>query len=249
MSLIFQKNKVAYGFFGKEIPGSHAYSIKENNEKIARENIKHLQAFAAEIFKCPDISISLMKQVHGDQIILVDEIAKLPKEADGQLTTTPNVALAIQTADCLPIIFYEEEKGVIAACHSGWPGSFAQIGAKTLKKMQNLGADISKIKIIIGPAISQQSYEVTEEFYDRFIGQSIENSRFFLKTNSEGKYLFNLKSYNVNNLLKAGIIEKNLEIIDVNTYENRERFYSFRRFTKNEDPNYGSNISLIYLKR
>jgi copper oxidase (laccase) domain-containing protein len=79
--------------------------------------------------------------------------------------------------------------GIVGAAHSGWQGALKGIAQNTVKEMVDLGADISKIKAVVGPCISQKNYEVGEEFLETFLLEDQYNMRFFAngKTN---KYHF-----------------------------------------------------------
>lgn len=165
-----------------------------------------------------------LKQVHSNKVLVVDNQSQNTSytEADALVTTISNIKLCIKTADCVPILLYSQS--VVAAIHAGWRSAYTGIIQKTVKSMVDLGAD--EIVAYIGPCIRQDSYEVDEIFYEKFITQHIENKRFFSNLH------FNLPSYCKSILNKLGIVK----IIDEesDTYKNPNKFYSYRYHMKND---------------
>eukprot|EP00828_Plagiopyla_frontata_P048000 TRINITY_DN9053_c0_g1_i3.p3 TRINITY_DN9053_c0_g1~~TRINITY_DN9053_c0_g1_i3.p3 ORF type:complete len:180 (-),score=28.93 TRINITY_DN9053_c0_g1_i3:555-1094(-) len=112
-----------------------------------------------------------LKQIHSDKV-LVYSLDKYIKDMEGDaiVTQEKNVAIGVFTADCVPIILVDKIKGVIAAIHSGWKGTFDSITLKTIEKMKNeFKCDNSNIKAYIGAHIRQCCYEVSEDLKDKFI--------------------------------------------------------------------------------
>ena len=90
-----------------------------------------------------------------------DEIFKNPPEADAVITARPNTALGIMVADCVPVLLYDEKKGVTGAVHAGWRGTAQGILRNTIQKMASVfGSNPADIRIAIGPAIRKCCYEV-----------------------------------------------------------------------------------------
>lgn len=87
-------------------------------------------------------------------------------DADAAITRTPGVVLAIQTADCLPVLFCVDDGSEIAAAHAGWRGLSAGVLENTLAAM---GTPCGKIIAWLGPAIAAKSYEVGDEVRDVFL--------------------------------------------------------------------------------
>jgi hypothetical protein len=94
----------------------------------------------------------------------------------------------------------------------------------------------------IGPCISHRYYEVGHDFYKKFIDQNNNNQQFFIVLNDK-KYLFNIRSYINAKLIGLGI--KNIDHIEMDTFSNKENFFSYRRSKKNGDKDYGRCISVI----
>ena len=123
------------------------------------------------------LPIAMVEQVHGTKVAVIGASAanELKRnetmtfaEADALVTNVSGMMLGIFTADCVPILFVDEEAGVIGAVHAGWRGSIGRILQNALNEAFALGAQESRVKAWIGPAISGEEYEVSEELAARF---------------------------------------------------------------------------------
>lgn len=111
--------------------------------------------------------LCFMNQTHSNKVLAVTRSDlghwDVPFDCDGLVTNLPGVALAVMTADCLPLLLCDAHNGVIGAVHCGWMGLKLQIIAEALKQMELLGADLSRIEAYLGPAIGPKSFEVGPE--------------------------------------------------------------------------------------
>ena len=164
--------------------------------------------------------------------------------ADAMVTDRPGVLLGILTADCAPVLFADPEARVIGAAHAGWRGALAGVTDSTIAAMEKLGARRDHIHAAVGPCIAQPSYEVDDAFRAHFVADDPDNQRFFTDGPAEKPH-FNLEDYVVHRLLAAGVGE--VEALNLDTYADAERFYSFRRATHRREPDYGRQVSLIGL--
>src|SRR6185437_4845247 len=118
-------------------------------------------------------------------------------EGDGMVTATPGLGLGILTADCAPVLFADAQAGVIGAAHAGWKGAAGGVLEATLEAMETLGASRHRISAAIGPCISQRNYEVGADFRDRFLELDAANGGFFVPSDKEGHFRFDLPGYAV----------------------------------------------------
>ena len=109
--------------------------------------------------------------------------------------------------------------------------------------MQKLGA--RNIKAIIGPAIQQQSYEVSQEYYDDFYAEDKDNNRFFIPSSKPGHHLFNLPAYVKAKLEQAGIDK--IELYEDDTYKKKKKYHSYRRHCHGKDEYKGNLLSGIVI--
>ena len=164
--------------------------------------------------------------------------------ADALVTDRPGLLLSVLTADCAPVLFADAEAGVIGAAHAGWRGALGGVTDSTIAAMLRLGARIDRIAAAVGPCIAQRSYEVDEDFRDRFLANDRDNDRFFADGSGD-RPRFDLEAYVVARLAAAGITR--VEALGLDTYRDEQRFFSFRRATHRGEPGYGRQISLIAL--
>jgi YfiH family protein len=110
-----------------------------------------------------DDGIVWMNQVHGDHVVVVDEPpGGAVEKTDALVTTTPRLALAVVTADCVPVLMADARAGVVAAVHAGRVGCQIGIVPRTVEAMADAGAHAEDISVFLGPAVSGRNYEVPE---------------------------------------------------------------------------------------
>lgn len=121
-----------------------------------------------------------MNQVHGDRVEVVDEPQSAPVGgevgADALVTTTPRLALAVITADCVPVLLADARAGVVAAVHAGRVGAQRGVVARTIEAMLGQGAHAGDISALLGPAVSGRNYEVPAAMADE-VEEALPGSR------------------------------------------------------------------------
>ena len=202
------------------------------------------RARVADALEVPPDHLVAVHQLHSAKAVIVDgPQSELPR-ADGLVTATPGLALSVLTADCQPVLFADTDARVIGAAHAGWKGAQGGILEATVDAMVELGATRAGIHAVIGPAISQRAYEVGPEFFDTFLDEDPENTRFFAGGDGDRMH-FDLPGYGLSRLRAAGIASA--EWTRHCTYYDPDRFYSYRRSVHARDPDYGRLISAIVL--
>ncbi len=197
-------------------------------------------------------SLVQVKQVHGSACVEVSNSSwseGQEPEGDAMITDVPGLALGIKTADCAPVLFYANtsEGPVIAAAHAGWRGALGGVLEETVKALKKRGAMRSEIRAVIGPTIGKHSYEVSAEFFERFIDISSDYERFFLRTRKKDRLMFDLPGFCAFRLCNSGIFR--VFIQDVDTYRHEEDFYSYRRATHRGECDDGRQISMIMIEK
>lgn len=192
----------------------------------------------------PD-GLATVKQIHSADVVTLadgDDVAVVRDiQADGIVTRRRDVALAVLTADCQPILLADAAAGVIGACHAGWRGALAGVIEATVAAMRDLGAQ--DIRAVIGPTISQRNYEVSEEFMDEFLTEDPDYARLF-SGGPNGRPMFDLPSFGLSRLRGAGV---DAEWSGHCTYADPDRFFSYRRATHEGQADYGRLISAVAL--
>jgi YfiH family protein len=126
-------------------------------------------------------------------------------EADAIVTAKPGLAIGVLTADCAPVLLCDGEAKVIGAAHAGWRGALGGIVEATVKAMTKLGAKPERITAAIGPAISQEAYEVGAEFMQAFTAEEPASAAFFITDEGSGEPHFDLPAYVADRLARAGV--------------------------------------------
>jgi YfiH family protein len=165
--------------------------------------------------------------------------------ADAIVTRTPGLAVGVATADCGPLLFADADATVIGAAHAGWRGALTGVVDATIAAMEKLGADRKRISAVLGPTIRQRNYEVGPEFVERFVATDSDNARFFSASNRANHAMFDLTGYIADRIARAGI--RDFEDLGFCTYDDPERFYSYRRMTKLAEADYGRHVNAIAL--
>ncbi len=194
----------------------------------------------------PGAALVTVHQVHSSEAAIATAPwpdSARPK-ADAVVTDRPGLALGILTADCTPVLFFDQQAQVIGAAHAGWKGAFSGVVESTLGAMEGLGADRSRTIAAVGPVIARRSYEVDADFHRRFTDSDPATDRFFTPGRA-GHFQFDLEAYVLARLAAAGV--RQAEALGLDTYSDPTRFYSYRRSTHRGEPTYGRQISLIAL--
>lgn len=185
-------------------------------------------------------------QIHSPDVVIAREpfTGARPK-ADALVTDRPGIAVAASTADCGPVLFADTGARVIGAAHAGWKGAFTGVLENTIAAMVTLGARRDSIVAVLGPSIGPANYEVGPEFVARFVDADVGNAAYFVPSAKAGHAMFDLNRYTVDRLVKAGVQAHGLGRC---TYAEDDLFFSYRRSTHRNEPDYGRQVSAIVLE-
>ena len=240
---------ISHGFFNKK-GGVSSGIYKSLNcgpgSKDKKINIqKNLQIVKKKICNSSK-KIFLVKQIHSNKFIYIDSDSKssdLNINVDAIITDKKKFPIAVLTADCVPLLIYDKKRKMIAALHAGWKGAFKGIIQKVIKFMFSKGCNPKDMTVVIGPSISVKNYEVKNKFKNKFIKKNKKNINFFI--NKGDKIYFNLPKY-VKTQVKLSKI-KNIDILNIDTFNKKNYFFSARRSLKLKHDDYGRNISIIMI--
>ena len=195
-------------------------------------------------------SLIALKQIHSDVICEFSFAAKEICSGDASTTSTPNLLLAIQTADCVPILLVDPKKRAVAAIHAGWRGTLQRILEKTVGRMKmQFGTRPADLLAAIGPAIGGCCYEVGTEVAAAFQAQFPGAEEWFdeLRTGHEPNPLqwlnqfppghqpppknvrLDLRKANRARAITAGILSRNISVSDLCTACRPDLFFSYRK--------------------
>lgn len=186
-------------------------------------------------------------QIHSPDIVVADKpwSADERPRADGLVTKVPGLALGVGAADCGPVLFADAQARVIGAAHAGWKGALAGVIEATVAAMEGLGARREHMTAAIGPLIHQPNYEVGPEFVAQFRDTDPSYARFFSPSPREGHAMFDLPGFLAARLQAAGVGA--IEDLGLCTYADEARFFSYRRATHRNEPDYGRHVHGIAL--
>ena len=195
--------------------------------------------------------IIMPHQTHGvESRIIGEEFATLPdgvkkmllEGVDAVMTNIPGMCIGVSTADCIPVLLYDEEHHAAAAIHAGWRGTQARIVHKTVQEMRMAyQTDPTKLKAVIGPGISLDNFEVGDEVYAAFEQAAFDMSTIAeerIKRNPnaedpaktfERKWHINLPLANIQMLTHNGVDEANIINTGICTFDNADNYFSARR--------------------
>jgi YfiH family protein len=203
-------------------------NLPENREKfLEQNNLSHLNPI-------------VVKQVHSNNVIDVDKNYSEKIEADGMITNDKDLILISRMSDCVPLLFFDPIKKVIAAVHAGREGTFKKIAQKTVEKFVNeFDSDPENILVEIGPSIGGCCYEVDQSM----VGFVRENFGPEFLTGGENNRNIDLKGINKKVLIESGIKEENINDLCICTKCGDHQYFSYRK-----KPEEGNFASMIYLK-
>ncbi len=233
-----RKNGVSKGLYQSLNCG-----MGSNDEK--KDVLKNLE-FVSKKIGCRNDYLITLNQEHSDKVIFFDTMHSVKNKLSGDaiVTTLKNIGIGILTADCAPILFYDPINHIIGCAHSGWKGAFNGIIQKTVKKFNDLNSNNNDLLVAVGPCIGMDSYKVKEDFVEKFLSKDRKNEIFF-KKNTDKEFFFDLREYINKELYSLNI--KNIENIKMDTFSNKDFFYSYRRSLFNKENDYGRCISVILM--
>jgi len=178
-----------------------------------------------------------LSKVHGGAVRTVttadvrpDPCGKPPYEADGLMTDLPGVALVVYSADCIPILFYDPVRRVIAAVHAGWRGTAAGIATAAVQRMETVyGCDRGDILAAIGPGIGPDCFETHEDVPNAMTAALSTAVLQHIKIKENGKFAVDLKAINAMRLEQVGLAAEHIAVSSLCTSCDPERFWSHRK--------------------
>lgn len=192
----------------------------------------------AEALGWPFEAWTCAEQVHGITVVRITSaergLGRLSRDsaiqdADALITDEPDVLLAMYFADCVPLYFYDPERGAIGLAHAGWKGTVDDVAAATIRAMADaFGTDASGLYAAIGPSIGACCYEVDDIVMNRVRGIVPDDESFHVPS-SEGKSRLNLKEINKHLMIKAGILPSRIEMSGWCTSCSTDLFFSHRK--------------------
>ena len=183
-----------------------------------------------------DDRLIMPHQVHLTKVAKIDEAFFLLNAEERQaalegvdalMTNLKGVCIGVSTADCIPVLLYDQEKQVACAIHAGWRGTVKRIVMTAIEAMTAAyGTQPQQLKAQIGPGIHLDSFEVGDEVYDAFQQEGFEMAAISVR---KEKWHIDLPMCNRQQLIAAGVPETNISVADICTVKQSDTFFSARR--------------------
>lgn len=246
---------ISHGFFGRQ--GGLSEGLFSSLNVSLKNADKDADAWAnraivAKEFSSPPEALIILRQVHGIQILdaFGEDLKEAynphaPKEGDGLVSSKKDRLLGVTTADCAPLLIADPNARIVGAAHAGWRGALDGVGDSLVDEMEAKGADRRSMVAAIGPCIAQASYEVDRAFEARFVNQDQANTQHFIFNTVTGKPHFDLSGYLGQRLRNYGL--GNIEALGIDTLENHEDYFSYRRSCLRQEGHFGLQVSVITL--
>jgi YfiH family protein len=180
-------------------------------------------------------NIAWMNQVHSDNIQIVVYGGET-LQTDGIITNRQGLVLLVLVADCIPILFYDPEREVVAAVHAGREGCFQNISGRMIQRFKKeFGSSPENIKVFLGPSIQKECYEVNENMIKKFKDGWGEEYIYASKN-------LDLPLLNKNQLLQEGVLAENIKLSKICNHCDKN-YFSYRRHQKT-----GRFAGIIFLR-
>ena len=243
----FNNPHISLGFFtrqgGSSFKNLSSLNCSYNNgdqRAFVKKNIMEAQRELSLSKK----KIKFINQIHSSKTIVINQNNYSNIfEADGIITQDKDICIAVLTADCCPIFLFDDENSFISCLHAGWKGVYCNIIKNALDQIIKIQPNLNKIKAIIGPCLNVDNFEINEDFKEKFTKINSNYEKYFIQNFEKNKKFFDMRS-----LIKMQLIErkvKNIDNIDLDTYDNENLFYSHRRSTHLNQLPTGRMINII----
>lgn len=206
-------------FFTSKEDGNLAFHVGDNEKKVKQNHIQLASKYHYELK-----NLRYMNQVHGNNVSIVTlDSQPCINECDAIITQELDLPLMVMVADCIPILMYDQEQGVIAAIHAGRNSTFLNIASKTASMMiDKFGCKAENIEVELGPSIQKCCYEVSLE-----LSNIVKNS--FGEAYVNERYI-DLQGINIKQLNEMGV--NTIKVSNICTKCSNEPYFSYRKNKK-----------------
>lgn len=236
-------------FGGVSTGGFYSLNLGSNrgdDERAVRENYRRVcELMGVGIDDC-----AATRQVHGNAVRIVTEadrhicMSRVPYEADGIVTAVKGMPIFCMTADCVPVLLYDEAACVAAAVHCGWRSSVGDILKNAVEQMSLLGAQAGRICAAIGPAIGKCCFETDDDVPEAIEKYLYGDTEGLFVRRADGKTMVDLKGANARRLVQLGLAADNIDVSEECTMCSHEKYWS-HRYTRGDR---GSQAAFIVLR-
>lgn len=219
-----------FGFYGKGGAEVHRSELCAALDLKPRRLTSPYQTHSANVF-------DVVKRYVGRGGL--DPNTRVP-QTDGLVTSLEDVPLMVLSADCVPVVLFDEKKGTVGALHAGWKGLLGGIVENTGKLLEEKGSRLSSVKVVMGPCIGPECYSVGEELASRLHGDDAD-----AVVVKNGRRFIDLRRWCESRFLSSGFSEKNISFVNMCVSCNRHLFYSYRA----DRAHRGSNAAIVVRRK
>lgn len=210
-------------------------SNKGDDPAAVRENWRRVCALMGA---GPD-DCAVTNQVHSSIVRIVTEadrhkaMTPTPYEADGIVTAVKGLPIFCFTADCVPVLLWDETGAAAAAVHCGWRGSVGDILKHALEAMAALGARPERIRAAMGAAIGFCCFETDDDVPEAVTAYLGGDTEGLFRRRDDGKTMVDLRGANARRLVQLGLRPENIDLSDECTMCSHDKYWS-HRYTKGD---------------
>jgi YfiH family protein len=226
-----------------------ALHVGDDPDKVLKNRKRLAQAIGI-----PLDQFTIAKQIHSGTVTLISEAMKgrgsrnqedAVEATDAMVTDVPGICLIILVADCVPMLFFDPARNVIAAAHAGWRGTLQSIALHTVRAMEkDFGCSPQDILVGMGPSIGPCCYEVGPEIIAQVKAVFSSRQEYIRHESKDGKGYLDLRKANGDQLFEAGIRRENIETANQCTSHNAHIFFSYRQ-QHGETGRFGAGICMV----
>lgn len=217
--------------------GDEKENVAENRRRFLKAiGLEHARVVTArQTHSIERYTIESEQQTHGPQ-----------PDCDAMITRMTDVLLAVQTADCLPVLIGDTKTGAMAAIHAGWRGTAGRIAERTVADLMLVhGVSPRDCIAALGPAACAECYEVGEDVIGRYKKEFGYWRNLLVNFKENGKAHLDIRAANVQQLSFCGFSEDRIHVADYCTMHQNELFFSYRREGKGHPSGVGRSLSVI----
>jgi polyphenol oxidase len=214
-------------------------------------DVKRNRLTLCEVIGISEDRLFLPHQTHGTIIRMIDErFLNMSDEqqknelesVDGLMTDVRGVCVSVSTADCIPILLYDDQHHACCAVHAGWRGTVKRIVEKAVAEMTaNYSTNPAMLHVCIGPGISLENFEIGDDVWQKFYNAGFEMERISRKYE---KWHIDLWECNRIQLASVGVNPRNIQVAGICTFSHADEFFSARKLTIQS----GRILTGIYVK-
>lgn len=220
-----------------------AYFSGDDNENVVENRRRFRSAIGA-----PNEIIITARQTHSTERCIIEspEHSDAQPHCDAMITRTRGVLLAVQTADCLPVLIGDTKSGAMAAIHAGWRGTAGRITERTIADMMLAqGVNPRDCIAALGPAACAECYEVGEDVIERYKSEFGYWRNLLVNFKENGKAHLDIRAANLQQLAFCGFSEDRIHVADYCTMHQNDLFFSYRKEGRGQPSRVGRLLAVI----